>query len=71
MMRLCADEENRLTLYGKFLHIRARFLQIFARFVEINDVHPAAMSKQIGRHFGRPFIGRMSEVHACLEELLQ
>ena len=68
-LALGADKQNSFALPGKIAHEAARFAEHLQGFLQVNNVNPVALAKNIFLHLWIPAPRLVTEVNSGLQQL--
>ena len=68
-LALGADKQNCFPLAGKIADEAARFAEHFEGFLQVNNVNPVALAKNVFFHFRIPAPRLVTEVDSGLQQL--
>ncbi len=69
-LALGADKQNRLAARAQFGNELRRVLEKLERLLQVDNVDPVALAKDVFLHLGIPALGLMPEVNTRFEQLL-
>jgi hypothetical protein len=70
-LRLGAEEQHRLPCRCDLARRFARGLDALERLLQVDDVNPILLHKNIGLHFWIPPLGLVAKMNPCFQQIFQ